>query len=84
VQKPRGGSGTGHWGLFTQSELLKLQKSGQFQSLTNSPCNLPLVLAMKFIMNLFVYYKWRKRDLYEVYYESMKGKLKIAGIRCLL
>ena len=28
--KPRGGSGTGHWGLFTQAELLKLQKSGQF------------------------------------------------------
>jgi hypothetical protein len=30
VRKPRGGSGTGHLGLFAQAELLKLQKSGQF------------------------------------------------------
>jgi hypothetical protein len=29
-QKPHGGSGTGHWGLFPQVELLKLQENGQF------------------------------------------------------
>ncbi len=51
MRKPRGGSGTGH-GRFPESELLKLQKSGQFpdESVrikgTNSLCNLPEVLGI--------------------------------------
>ncbi len=49
---PIGGSGTGH-GRFTQVELLKVKKNGQFpdesgknKSRTNSLCNLPDVLPI--------------------------------------
>ena len=49
---PYGGSGTGH-GRFTEVELLKVKKNGQFpdesgknKSRTNSLCNLPDVLGI--------------------------------------